>query len=253
MSPKAVFHNLDVRSPDFKELILQERPELVFHQAAQVDVQRSIRNPQYDAEMNIIGTINVLESCCSAAVKKLIYASSCAVYGDLAVDKISEQDSTHPISFYGVSKLTPELYIRMFHQLYDLNYTILRYSNVYGPRQTSKGEGGVIAIFVDRIKKGLPLVIHGDGEQTRDFIYIKDVVEANYAAIQCGDNQTIHAATARRTSVNELATMLKNIHGAPIEVKYGAERPGDIKHSCLDNQKALQFLGWKPRYSVLSG
>lgn len=251
--PRAILHVLDVCSQEAKDLIVREQPDVVFHQAAQVDVQRSIREPEYDANVNIVGTINVLEGCCQASVKKFIYASSCAVYGDLATDLITEEHFTRPVSFYGVSKLTPESFIRLFHRIYGIPFTILRYANVYGPRQTAKGEGGVVAIFLDRIRKGLPLVIHGDGEQTRDFVYVKDVVTANLAAVQQGHQEIIQIGTSARTSVNQLVEYLEGIHGSRIPVEYGPERPGDIRHSCLDNRKARRVLGWTPRYNAAAG
>ncbi|MFC4765829.1 NAD-dependent epimerase/dehydratase family protein [Effusibacillus consociatus] len=253
INPGATFHFLDIRSQEAKDLILRERPDAVFHQAAQVDVQRSIHDPGYDAQVNIIGTVNVLEACRQASVKKIIYASSCAVYGDLNTDRITEDDPTDPISYYGVSKLTPEAYIRIFHRLYGLPYTILRYANVYGPRQTPKGEGGVVAIFLDRIKKGLPLRIHGDGEQTRDFVYVKDVVAANLAAFQHGKQDVIQVGTSTRTSINQVVRLLSKLHGTDLPVVYEQERPGDIKHSCLDNRKAYEKLGWQPKYDIVHG
>jgi UDP-glucose 4-epimerase len=184
--PQAVLHVLDIRDPEIRDLILSERPDVVFHQAAQTDVSRSMQDPMYDTSINILGTVNLLSACCQASVKKFVYASSCAVYGDLKAEPIREDSVTRPVSFYGISKLTSESYIRVFHHLYGLSYTILRYANVYGPRQTAIGEGGVIAVFLNRMQHGLPLVIHGDGEQTRDFVYVKDVVKAKYQSTKAG-------------------------------------------------------------------
>jgi UDP-glucose 4-epimerase len=251
--PHAVLHVLDVASQDAKEVIQNVQPDVVFHQAAQVDVQRSIREPNYDANVNIVGTINLLEACSLASVKKFIYASSCAVYGDLEVDLITEENPAQPISFYGISKLTPESFIRLFHKMYGLSYTILRYANVYGPRQTPKGEGGVIAIFLNRLKHGMPLTVYGDGEQTRDFVYVKDVVSANLAAVNHGHQEVFHVGTAVSTSVNQLVELLSNLHGSPIPVVYEPERKGDIRHSCLDNRKARQKMGWSPQNSIVDG
>lgn len=251
--PHAVVHTEDIRSKEAKQIILREKPDVVFHLAAQADVGQSIREPKYDADVNINGTINILEACHEASVKKVIFASTSGVYGNLQKDLISEEDLAIPISYYGLSKLTAESYIRLFYQLYGLSYTILRYGNVYGPRQSAKGEGGVVAIFLDRIKKGMPLVIHGDGEQTRDFIYVKDVVQANIAAIENGHQETIQVSTARRTSVNQLVKMLTQIHGSQIDTVHTHARKGDIKHSCLDNKKARQLLQWHPQVDVFYG
>ena len=181
--PLAVLHTDDICSNEAQQIILREKPDVVFHLAAQADVGRSVAEPGYDADVNINGTINILEACRTASVRKVIFSSTSAVYGNLQKDLISEADFVVPISYYGLSKLTAESYIRLFYALHRLPYTILRYANVYGPRQTAKGEGGVVAVFLDNIKKGKPLMIHGDGEQTRDFIYVKDVVQANIAAV----------------------------------------------------------------------
>jgi UDP-glucose 4-epimerase len=248
-----VLHQLDIRSEEAKQLIQTERPDIVFHHAAQVDVQRSVSDPGYDASVNIAGTANIIHACCLASVKKIVYASSCAVYGDLNKILINEDDPTKPMSFYGMSKLTPEYYLHIFHKLYGLPYTILRYANVYGPKQTPKGEGGVVAIFLDRIRKGMPLTIFGDGEQTRDFVYVKDVVAANLAAINQGDQQIVQIGTASSTSVNQLVKLFSHIHGGEIKTMNHQERAGDIKHSCLNHTKAFEHLNWKPHYDLHRG
>jgi UDP-glucose 4-epimerase len=251
--PLAVVHTEDIRSQEAKQIIMREKPDVIFHLAAQADVGRSICEPKYDADVNINGTINILEACRDASVKKVIFASTSGVYGNLQKDLISEEDLTRPISYYGLSKLTAESYIRLFHQHYGLAYTILRFANVYGPRQSAKGEGGVVAIFLDRIKKGMPFMIHGDGEQTRDFIFVKDVVRANIAAVDKGNQETIQVSTARRTSVNQLVKMLTQISGSQIETVHTHARTGDIKHSCLDHSKARQLLQWNPQVDIFKG
>jgi UDP-glucose 4-epimerase len=253
VNPKAILHVLDICSPETKELIVRVQPDVVFHLAAQVDVQRSIREPDYDVHVNIVGTVNMLEASCQVPVKKIVFASSCAVYGNLQTPLIEESDETEPISIYGTSKLTSESFIRLFHQIYGIPYTILRYANVYGPRQNAKGEGGVVAIFLDRIQKGLPLIIHGDGEQTRDFVFVKDVVTANLAAVHKGNQETIQVSTSARTSINRLVELLQNLHGTGIRVIHDEERPGDIRHSCLDHKKALRLLNWSPQYDISRG
>ncbi|KNH17521.1 UDP-glucose 4-epimerase [Priestia megaterium] len=251
--PLATFHIEDICSDKAKQIILDEKPDVVFHLAAQADVSRSIQDPQYDADVNVQGTINLLEACRDASVNKFIFASTSAVYGNLQKELINEQDLTIPVSYYGLSKLTAESYIRLFHYLYGLQYTILRYGNVYGPRQTPKGEGGVVAVFLERLKKGLSFNIHGDGEQTRDFIYVKDIVQANVAAIEKGHQEIVHASTTKKTSVNDLLKNLEYIHGSNIDVVYTEGRPGDIKHSCLDSKKARQLLNWSSKVPVLEG
>ncbi|NWQ42680.1 NAD-dependent epimerase/dehydratase family protein [Bacillus sp. EB106-08-02-XG196] len=251
--PSAIIHVEDIRGTKAKQIINQEKPDIVFHLAAQADVGKSISEPNYDASVNINGTINILEACHEARVKRIIFASTSAVYGDLETDLLSETDLTVPISYYGLSKLTAESYIRLFSHLYKLPFTILRYGNVYGPRQLPKGEGGVIAVFLNRIKRNEMLLIHGDGEQTRDFIYVKDIVLANIAAIKSGDRQTFNISTSRTTSINQLIGFLNKIHGSPIGYVFVDGKKGDIKHSCLNNQSALQSLEWHPTFDILQG
>ncbi|MCR8636077.1 NAD-dependent epimerase/dehydratase family protein [Paenibacillus radicis (ex Xue et al. 2023)] len=251
--PQALLHIMDIRSQEAIEAIQRIRPELVFHHAAQVDVQHSVKEPANDAGINIAGTVNVLEACRLAGVRKVVYASSCAVYGDNAASMVKETDPIIPISYYGISKYTPEAYLRVYRELYGLSYTVLRYANVYGPRQTPKGEGGVVAIFMERLLHKKPMIVFGDGEQTRDFVCVHDVVRANLAAIHRGDQETLHVSTAIRTSVNTVAAELQRIHGAPLELVYAAERLGDIRHSCLDNSCIASSLGWSPIYTLRLG
>jgi UDP-glucose 4-epimerase len=250
---QAVFHPLDIRSKEAKKLIEQEKPDVLFHLAAQTDVQQSILDPGYDADANIRGTINLLESCREARVGKIIFASTSAVYGNLQKELLSESDLSVPISFYGLSKWVAESYIRLSHQLYGTPYTILRFSNVYGPGQTAKGEGGVVAVFCDRLHADRPITIHGDGEQTRDFIYVKDVVGAVLSAVKRGDQETVQVSSTSKTSINDLVAILSRIHGAPIDIVHTHSRKGDIKHSCLDNGKARHELHWQPLVGLLEG
>lgn len=251
--PLAIIHTMDIRSADARNVIVKVKPDVVFHLAAQADVTQSINHPFDDASININGTINMLEACHEANVKKFVFASTSAVYGDLQVNRLSEEDSTEPISYYGLSKLTAEAYIKQFNKLYQLPFTILRYGNVYGPRQQAKGEGGVVAIFIDKLVKGDPITIFGNGEQTRDFIYVKDIAHANIAAIENGDNEIIQVGTGERTSVNRLIDLLEQIGGGTIETKYSDSKPGDIKHSCLDNTKANQLLKCAPYTHIFNG
>ena len=251
--PLAVLHQMDICSKEAKDVIIRDKPDVVFHLAAQTDVQKSLLDPQYDAEVNISGTINLLEACREAKVRKLIFASTSAVYGDLQKELISEEDPVAPISYYGLSKCAAESYIRLFHQLYGSPYTILRFSNVYGPGQMAKGEGGVVAVFLDRIHRKKQLSIHGAGEQTRDFIYVKDVVRAILAAVERGDQETLQVSSSRNTSINQLVSMLSRIHGSAVDIVHTSTRKGDVKHSCLDNRKAFQLLHWQPLVHLPDG
>jgi UDP-glucose 4-epimerase len=251
--PEAVFYKVDIRDKRTIDIIVREQPDIVFHLAAQADVQKSMNDPRYDADVNIIGTVNVLKACQEASVKKLIFSSTCGVYGNLQKERIFEEDPTSCISYYGLSKRTAESYIQIPSKLRGLPFTILRYSNVYGPRQKPKGEGGVIAVFIDKIKHGLPIYIYGDGKQTRDFVFVKDVVKANIAAIKLGHGETIHVSTGRSTSIDDLVTMLKQIHVSEIKPQFLPAREGDILHSCLDCDKAHRLLKWKSKVEIMKG
>ncbi|CEE01662.1 MULTISPECIES: NAD-dependent epimerase/dehydratase family protein [Bacillaceae] len=253
LSPLAHLYKFDIRGNETRQWIQEEKPDVIFHLAAQADVSKSMNEPRVDADTNINGTINILEACRNHDIKKLIFSSTSAVYGNIVRDRISEKDLAEPVSFYGLSKRTAETYIQLISSLYDIPFTILRYGNVYGPRQTVKGEGGVIAVFLDQLKKQKPLNIHGDGEQTRDFIFVKDIVQANLAAIERGNRDIFNISTAQSTSVNQIVNILRQLHKQPVSVRYSAARKGDIQDSCLDNQKAKKWLKWKPKIDIHSG
>ncbi|WP_053371887.1 NAD-dependent epimerase/dehydratase family protein [Paenibacillus sp. FJAT-27812] len=253
VNPAAKLHVVDINHDMASKIIETERPDVVFHMAAQVDVQRSITDPAYDSKVNIVGTVQLINACKKAGVGKIIFSSTSAVYGVSKNGRNTEDTPPAPISYYGLSKSTCESYFRLFHAMDGINFTILRYSNVYGPRQTSKGEGGVVAIFMNNLKKGHPLFVHGSGNQNRDFIYVQDVVRANIAAINQGDRETINISTGQRTSINNLVHLLNMIHEPSFEVVHGPERPGDIMDSCLDNAKAEHILGWRPKGSLFEG
>jgi UDP-glucose 4-epimerase len=246
-------YKVDVAAGELAEVMAFEKPDYVIHQAAQADVQRSLHDPVGDARTNVLGTVNVLAQCGQLGVKKLIYASSAAAYGHPGYLGIDEQHPAEPISFYGISKYMPEIYIRAFARLHGLKYVILRYANVYGIGQDPKSEGGVVSVFIDRLLRGEQPVIYGDGEQTRDFVYVSDVAEANVLALRRGENTTCNISTNRAVSINELAEMLGIIAGVDIRPIYKEARPGDIRHSRLDNRLAARELGWKPRYSLMRG
>jgi len=253
INPLAQLHVVDICSEEASKVIMNIQPDAFYHLAAQADVGKSVQYPKYDGDINIIGTLNILEACHKAKVGKFIFASTSAVYGNLNNELLSEEEVTVPASFYGLSKLTAESYIRLFYELYRQPYTILRYANVYGPRQQPKGEGGVVSVFFDRLRKGGHINVHGDGQQTRDFIYVKDIVAANLAALESGDQETIQVSTSQRTSINEILSFLTDIHGISILREFTAPREGDIKHSCLCNKKARNLLNWNPVYTIEDG
>ena len=257
VNSEAILHISDIRSIEAKEIIIRVKPDVLFHLAAQADVQHSVAEPDYDMDINIHGTVNMLQACCEAGVNKFIFASTSGVYGDLEKEVLTEQDPVHPISFYGLSKITAEQYISLYEQFYGLPYTILRFANVYGPGQTVKGEGGVIAIFMKQLAENLSLPINGDGEQTRDFIYVKDVVQALIAAMTKGTGNILHVSTEKKTSINELTEYLRKLHikykNSDIQVFHRPSKAGDIKHSCLSNSKIRNKLNWQPQYPIELG
>ena len=254
INSEARFYKCDITNYETLKLVFDiEEPEIVIHHAAQIDVQTSLKRPSFDAQNNIIGTINILECCRKLNVRKIIYPSSAAVYGNPQYLPVDEGHPVKPISFYGISKHTPEHYIRVYSQLYGIKYTIFRYSNVYGIRQDPKGEGGVVSIFVDRLLNEETPFIYGDGEQTRDFIYVKDVANANVLALARGDNEIIDISTNKPVTINELYKIMKEISGSSLEIEYKAAREGDILHSYLDNEKALKCLDWKIEYDIENG
>ncbi|MGH4139625.1 NAD-dependent epimerase/dehydratase family protein [Clostridium sp.] len=254
INQKAKFYKCDITEIDTLKLVFkEERPEVVIHHAAQIDIQTSLKKPVFDAENNIVGTINILECCREFGVRKLIYPSSAAVYGEPKYLPVNEKHPVDPISFYGISKHTPEHYIKVYAQLYGFNYTIFRYANVYGLRQDPKGEGGVVSIFVDKLLNNETPFIFGDGEQTRDFIYVKDIARANIFALQKGDNEIMNISTNKEITVNELFKVMKNISGSKVDVIYKEERKGDILHSYLDNRRAKEKLDWKVEFSMEEG
>ncbi|NPV73173.1 MAG: SDR family oxidoreductase [Pelotomaculum sp.] len=253
INPAVNFYRVSVASEEFGEVVARERPDAVVHQAAQVDVQHSLRDPLADAETNIQGSINLLEACRRFGVGKVVYASSAAVYGNPLSLPVDEEHPLVPRSPYGASKLAAEHYFRVYSEVYGVRYTVLRYANVYGPRQDAAGEGGVVAIFIDRLLKGEPPSIFGDGEQTRDFVFVRDVALANMAALHGGDGMVLNVGTGKATSVNDLFREIKKITGSPLEALYCPPRPGDITHSYLANGRIRRVLGWNPSCSLEDG
>lgn len=253
VDPRAAFVQLDIASDGLVEALVAARPECVVHQAAQVEAARSVREPAFDARVNIIGTIHLLEACRQAGVRKLVYASSAAVYGDPRELPVDEAHPVRPASPYGASKLAVEHYLEIYRAIHGLEYTALRYANVYGPRQDMAGEAGVVAIFARRVVRGETVTIHGDGGQTRDFIYVGDVARANVLALTRGDGAVVNIGCARETSVNELLEEICRTAGRSVPVRYAPERQGDIRRSVLNNKRAQEILGWSPRVDLLDG
>ncbi|MNC25759.1 UDP-glucose 4-epimerase [compost metagenome] len=253
INKNATFILIDINSPQLVDVFNEFQPEVVIHHAAQVSVSNSLLDPLLDQELNIRGTVNVLQSCVSSNVRKIIYASSAAVYGTPQYLPVNEQHSVIPTSFYGISKYVPESYIKIYSNLYGLDYTVLRYANVYGPRQDHLGEGGVISIFINNVLENNTLNIYGDGLQTRDFVFVKDVVSANVAALLAGSGEVMNIGTNHQVSLNELVNVISAVTHQTIECKYLDPKPGDIKDSCLDNNKTTSVLGWIPEFTLEKG
>lgn len=246
-------HHYDITDPGIIDLIVSLCPNYIIHQAAQVSVAQSIQDPLFDENVNIKGSLHMIQAAAKANVKKFVFASSAAVYGNPMVLPISTHHPTLPESPYGLTKLTVESYLKMTEKLYHLPFSILRYSNVYGPKQDAKGEGGVISIFFDRLINNETPIIFGDGEQTRDFIFVKDVAVANVKALMVKDNIQVNVSSGVGTSINQLFQLVKEVAGSDIEAIYQMERPGDIRYSILSNLDTKSKLDWEPSYELYLG
>lgn len=245
---------MDVRSEKVLGLCKAERFDAIIHLAAQTMVPVSIRKPVYDCDVNIAGTINILEAARLTGIKRIIFSSTAAVYGNVETIPVKEQELLQPTSFYGLSKLTVEKYLQLYSQLYGIEHVILRYANVYGERQGDFGEGGVISIFSRKIYHNLPVTIFGDGGQTRDFVYAGDVAEANCRALQSKHVNTVYnIGTQTEISVNLLVDILGEIAEKPVGREYKKVRAGDIYRSSLCNEAAAAGLGWQAQTALEDG
>ncbi|EEB74720.1 SDR family oxidoreductase [Thermococcus sp. AM4] len=250
--PGAKLVKADIRDYSaIAELISQA--DYVFHEAAQVSVVESIRDPVFTEEVNVLGTLNIIRALLEGH-GKLIFASSAAVYGDNPNLPLKETERPRPLSPYGVTKATAEEYLRVYHELYGLPVVALRYFNVFGPRQSFNQYAGVISIFINRALAGEPLVIFGDGKQTRDFIYVKDVVRANLLVAESrkANGRVFNVATGRQTSILELAMKIIEITGTTSSIIFDKPRPGDIRHSLADISE-IRKLGFEPEFSLEEG
>ncbi|MSP39416.1 MAG: NAD-dependent epimerase/dehydratase family protein [Deltaproteobacteria bacterium] len=254
LNPKATLHTVDIADGKVTKLIEQIKPDALSHHAAQMDVRHSVADPTFDARVNILGFINLLEGCKNAGVKKVIFASSGgAVYGEQEVFPAPESHVTQPASPYGVSKRTGELYLSYYHQAYGLPYIALRYANVYGPRQSAKGEAGVVAIFLSLLLSGKTPLINGDGKQTRDYVYVGDVVAANVAALESSYIGQINIGTGVETDVVQIYEHLRLAVGSATQAQHGPAKPGEQRRSCLDNRHAGAVLRWRPQVALADG
>ena len=251
----------DVRSPEARDLLANGGFTILNHHAAQMDVRRSVADPVFDADVNVKGLLNLLEGARTGGVRRVVFASSGGtVYGEGASLPIPETAAKLPASPYGTAKLTSEYYLATFAQLYGIETVALRYSNVYGPRQSPHGEAGVVAIFGSRLLKGETLTIFGDGEQTRDMVFVGDVAAMNVVASQCPvpslrdlDARAYNVGTAVETSVNRLAALMAEAAGRRLDVQRAPARAGELQRNALDPGKAKRELGWVPGTTLPAG
>lgn len=257
LNPQAKFVEMSIDDPGVEAVLRENSIEIVFHHAAQIDVRKSIENPRYDATVNILGGITLLESCLAAGVTKMVYASTGgAIYGEPGADHLPAVENTpvKALSGYGVSKYTFEHYMRLFRELHGLQTCTLRYANIYGPRQDPKGEAGVVAIFTDKLLAKEAPTIFGDGEQTRDYVYVGDVCRANLMAAEKLDGGTYNIGTGVETSVLELLKALQDVtDSSDVTAKFEPARPGEVLRIALSAAHAKEHLGWEPQHSLLEG
>ncbi|QQG52986.1 MAG: NAD-dependent epimerase/dehydratase family protein [Candidatus Falkowbacteria bacterium] len=251
---KAKLYKVDIRSAKVAKIFKREQFDFVYHLAAQIDVRVSVANPQLDNDVNVVGALNILENCRVNNVKKIIFSSTGgAIYGEAEEIPTTEYAPTYPLSPYGINKLTFEKYLNYYYQVHGLNYTILRFANVYGPRQFKGGEAGVIAIFIDNAVKGLESKMFGDGRQTRDFVCVSDVVEALNAAKEIDCRGEINISTGQESSLLDIISGIEVALGEKIKVKEEAGKAGEQRRSCLSRQRAKDVLNWEPKIDLATG
>lgn len=254
LNPQAHFYKIDITDQEpLSEVFAKEKPEIIFHLGAQASVNTSVENPALDISVNVIGTVNLLELCRQHNIKKIIFSSTGgAIYGDQAPRPTNETAEQLPATPYGMDKLAAEKYINFYQNNYDLKPVILRYANVYGPRQNPHGEAGVIAIFTDRMLKNTPYNLYGDGEQTRDFVFVGDVVRANLAALEYNKTGIFNIGSGRETSVNQVIELLQKYSGSSLPP---TKMPAKLeqRNSCLDSSLAQEKLNWQPSADIEEG
>lgn len=254
LNRRAKFYKVSIRDKELSAIFEREKPEIVNHHAAQIDVRKSGEDPIADAEENILGSLNIISNCLRFGVKRIIYASTGgAIYGDPQYLPADENHPVNPISQYGVSKHTVEHYLYLYSVLYGLEYVALRYSNIYGPRQNPYGEAGVVAIFAVQMLTGKQPTIFGPGDKTRDYTHVSDIVEANILALDRGKNAIYNIGTGVETSDQEIFDTLADVLGYKDAPIYAPVRKGEVYRICLDCSKAQKEMGWSPRLPLKEG
>jgi UDP-glucose 4-epimerase len=250
----ADFHRVDIVDEQLGPLVAAVRPDVVFHQAAQIDVRRSVSEPLLDTRINVLGTVNLLEACVRAGVRRVVFASSGgAIYGDTQVLPTPEEHPCRPASAYGAAKLAGETYGNVFAHVHGVEFVALRYANVYGPRQDPHGEAGVVAIFTERLLGHRDTVINGDGRQTRDYVHVDDVVAANLRAASTVSLGAYNIGTGRECDVNELYVHIARAAGVDATPVRGPQMMGEQRRSVLETSRAANLLGWRPRIALEEG
>ncbi len=254
LNPAARFYQVDIRSPELEQVFAIERPEVVDHHAAQMDVRRSVADPLYDADINVLGGLKVLQNAVKYGTRKIIYISSGgAVYGEPVYLPCNEQHPVQPLCPYGATKYMLELYLYMYRQTYGLDYSVIRYPNVYGPRQDPAGEAGVVAIFTGQMLANRSVTIYGTGEQVRDYVFVKDCARANALLLTQGSGCIYNLGFGIGTTVNQIFQTLKEVTGYTKGANYGPARAGETFRIYLDAARAKEELGWEPTISLVEG
>lgn len=254
INPEAEFYQLDIREKRIEEIFKEKQIDVVNHQAAQMDVRRSVDDPKFDASINVIGSLNLLQLCVKYSVPKFLFGSTGgAIYGEQEYFPADELHPARPLSPYGVSKLATENYLFYYKEVHGLPYVALRYSNVYGPRQNPYGEAGVVSIFTNKMLNGEQPIINGDGTQTRDYVCVEDVVRANLLALEYKDSAIFNVGTGIETDVKTIFKKLKEITHSTCEEKHGPPKLGEQKRSVLNCSKIKKGLGWEPTVCLDDG
>lgn len=254
VNPKTKFYKLDIGDPQMQSLVADFQPEMVIHHAAQMDVRKSVSDPMFDATTNVIGSLNLLEACRKNGVRKFMFSSTGgAIYGEQDYFPADEEHPLRPLSPYGITKLCLEKYLFYYKEVFGLEHVILRYGNIYGPRQNPHGEAGVIAIFIKKMLAGEQPVINGSGTQTRDYTYVGDVVQANLLALDYQKSGIFNVGTGIETDVNRLFAVINSALGNPAKEVHAEAKAGEQQRSVLSTQKIREELGWSPKINLEDG